>query len=247
MQQTTLSYDADGLAMRSELFAPGDVVGKRPGIVVFPDAFGLSRHVLERCRRLAELGYAALACDIYGDAGQIDDVTEVMARVGPLMQQPGKIRARAQGALTALLDAGVDPDRVAAIGFCFGGTMALELARSGADIAGAISFHGGLSTAVPEDARNIKGKILVCLGADDPVIPADQRDAFAAEMSGAGVDWQMNLYGGAVHSFTNPHIADHGGTNPAVARYDAAADRRSWAEMRRFFDEIFGAGESGDR
>ncbi|MGE0776073.1 MAG: dienelactone hydrolase family protein, partial [Sphingomonadaceae bacterium] len=201
---------------------------------------GLGEHAMERCRSLAALGYAALACDIHGDAEKISDVAGVMERVGPLMQDPQRTRARARGALDALLDnPDVDNARIVAIGFCFGGTMALELARSGADIAGAIGFHSGLSTASPGDARNIRCKVLVCLGADDPVVDADQRAGFEAEMRTAGVDWQMNLYGGAVHSFTNPHIGDHAGTNPAIARYDAGADHRSWAEMRRFFDEIF--------
>ncbi|MGE3747879.1 MAG: dienelactone hydrolase family protein, partial [Sphingomonadaceae bacterium] len=183
MRQTTLSYSADGLTMRSELFSSEDAIGKRPGILVFPDAFGLGEHAMERCRSLAALGYAALACDIHGDAEKISDVAGVMERVGPLTQDPQRTRARARGALDALLDnPDVDNARIAAIGFCFGGTMALELARSGADIAGAIGFHSGLSTASPGDARNIRCKVLVCLGADDPVVDADQRAGFEAEM-----------------------------------------------------------------
>ncbi len=131
----------------------------------------------------------------------------------------------------------VDQTRIAAIGFCFGGTMALELARSGAPVAGVVGFHSGLATAAPQDAQNIKGKILVCIGADDPGIPAEQRSAFEREMREGKVDWQMKLYGGVVHSFTDPEADGRG--NPERARYDARADRRSWAEMRAFFDEIF--------
>ena len=127
--------------------------------------------------------------------------------------------------------------RIAAIGFCFGGTMALELARSGADVVGVVGFHSGLSTAAPEDAKNIRGKVLVCIGADDQGVPLDQRMAFETEMREGQVDWQMNVYGGVVHGFTNPNIGEMG--RPDKARYDAQADVRSWAQMRAFLDEVF--------
>ncbi|OYV40612.1 MAG: hypothetical protein B7Z81_01880 [Acidocella sp. 20-61-6] len=162
-----------------------------------------------------------------------------MGLIGPLREHPERIRARAQGGLDTLLARPeVDASRIAAIGFCFGGTMALELARAGADLAGSVGFHSGLATKAPEDARNIKGKVLVCLGADDPGIDAAQRAAFEAEMRAAKVDWQMQLYGGVVHSFTNP-AADRLG-KPDFVRYDARADARSWASMNAFFGEIFG-------
>jgi dienelactone hydrolase len=242
MHRETVTYEADGLPMRSELFLPEGAASPRPGVLVFPDAFGLGEHARERAERVAGLGYAALACDIYGGAETLSDVSTVMGRVGPLMKAPDSIRRRAAGGLQALLARSeVDSAGIAAIGFCFGGTMALELARSGARVAGVVGFHSGLATARPEDARSITGKVLVCLGADDPTVGPDQRQAFEAEMRAGGVDWQMTVYGGVVHSFTNPDIGRHGGTNPAIARYDAKADRRSWAEMCRFFDEIFAA------
>ena len=128
-----------------------------------------------------------------------------------------------------------DPDRLAAIGYCFGGTMSLELARSGAPLAAVVGFHSGLATPHPEDAANITGKVLVCIGADDPIIPPEQRLGFEDEMRAAGVDWQMHVYGGAVHSFTNP-TAD--GSNPAI-RYDQHADERSWLAMQGLFAEVF--------
>jgi dienelactone hydrolase len=131
----------------------------------------------------------------------------------------------------------VDATKIAAIGYCYGGSMALELARSGAPLAGVIGFHSGLATAAPQDANNIKGKVLVCIGADDPSIPPDQRSAFEQEMREGRVDWQMNLYGGVVHSFTNPEADQRG--QPERARYDAKADARSWAEMCAFFEEVF--------
>ena len=238
MKHEILTYTADGLEMVSDLFAP-DGEGNSPGVLVFPEAFGLSGHARHSARRLAELGYVALACDLHGGAREIPDLNQVMGLLGPLRSDVSRIRARASGGLQALLAAGgVDARRVAAIGYCFGGTMALELARSGAEIAAAVGFHSGLGTQNPADAKAIKGKVLVCLGADDPLIPPADRAAFETEMREAGVDWRMNLYGGVVHSFTNPD-ADKAG-RPEAIKYDPAADKRSWDEMLALFGEVFG-------
>jgi dienelactone hydrolase len=234
----TLTYEADGLRMSSHLYYKDGGSGARPGVLVFPDAFGLGDHARSRAERLAGLGYVALACDLHGEGLVLSDLKEVMALIEPLRADPLRTRARASAALEALKGrAEVDSSRIAAIGFCFGGTMALELARGGADVAGVVGFHSGLATTRPEDAKNIRGRVLVCIGADDPGIPPDQRLAFEKEMREGLVDWQMNLYGGVVHSFTNP-AADSRGM-PRMARYDAKADARSWAEMHAFFDETF--------
>jgi dienelactone hydrolase len=239
MRHETLTYQADGLTMHSELYFEGGVTGKRPGILVFPEAFGLSEHAKSRAQRLAGLGYIALACDLHGEGKIIPSLEEVMSVIGPLREAPERIRARAQGGLTALLARPeVEPSQIAAIGYCLGGTMSFELARGGAPIAGAVGFHSGLATAAPQDAKNIKGKILACIGADDPGIDAEQRKAFEDEMRAGKVDWQLNLYGGVVHSFTNPDADKLG--RPEFARYDAKADARSWTEMINFFTEIFG-------
>lgn len=240
MHTEILAYEADGLRMESHLFvdpAPGG--GRRPGVLVFPEAFGLGHHAKERARRLAGLGYVTLACDLYGEGRFMTDREEMMAEFGPLRTAPERIRARARGGLDALLArTEVDPARIASIGYCFGGTMSLELARGGAPIAGVVGFHSGLATERPQDAKDIRARILVLIGADDPGITPDQRAAFEAEMRAGKVDWQMKLYGGVVHSFTNKD-ADALGM-PDFARYDAVADRRSWDEMIGFFDEIFG-------
>ena len=239
MHSETLRYEADGLSMVSQFYSAEAADGRRPGVLVFPEAFGLSDHVKMRAETLAGLGYATLACDLHGDGRLLDELDAVMGLIGPLRDDPLRTRARAAPALAALLARPeVDPSRIAAIGYCFGGTMALELARSGADISGAVGFHSGLATVAPEDAKNIKGKVLVCIGADDPGIDPAQRAAFEAEMRAGSVDWQMNLYGGVVHSFTNPD-ADQVG-QPYFIRYDAKSDARSLAEMLAFFDEIFG-------
>jgi dienelactone hydrolase len=147
------------------------------------------------------------------------------------------MRARVQAGLDALAGSELcDPRKVAAIGYCFGGTSVLELARSGADIAGVVSFHGGLDTPTPADAKNIKAKVLVLHGGDDPHVPRKDVEAFKNEMSAAGVDWQLVIYGGAVHAFTNPAA---GNDKSRGAAYNADADRRSWEAMRAFFAEIF--------
>lgn len=244
MNTETLNYKADGLRMVGRLYDRGGEGGPRPAVLVFPEAFGLGEHAMSRAERLAGLGYVALACDLHGDGRVFGELNQVMPLIESLRADPSRTRARASAALDALKGrAEVDPSKIAAIGYCFGGTMALELARGGAEVAGVVGFHSGLATARPEDAKNIRGKVLVCIGADDPSIPPEQRAAFEVEMRGGGVDWQMSLYGGVVHSFTNP-AADRMG-RPERARYDARADARSWAEMLAFFDEIFGRAETG--
>jgi len=237
MKQLELDYEAGGLAMRGQLFVPSAGT-PAAGVLVFPEAFGLGAHAVGRARRLAEMGYAALACDLHGEGRVMEDLASVMPLIGALRADPLLIRARAEPARRALAARPeVDATRLAAIGFCFGGTMALELARGGADLRAVVGFHSGLATARPGDARNIKGRVLVCIGADDPGIPAEQRAAFEAEMRDGRVAWEMHLYGGVVHSFTNPE-ADRMG-RPEFARYDARADRLSWAAMSELFIETF--------
>ena len=236
MHRETLTYEADGLTMKSELFfEPG--TGPRAGVLVFPEAFGLSEHAISRAERLAKMGYVALACDLHGDARLVDDLEQAIGLLKPLFADPSRTRARAAGGLHALTArAEVDAGRVAAIGFCFGGTMSLELARSGADLKAVVGFHSGLGTAAPKtDAKAIKARVLVCIGADDPMIPAEQRAEFETEMRDAKVDWQMHLYGNTVHSFTNQEAARRG--MPDAIRYSPEADARSWASLQELFGE----------
>jgi dienelactone hydrolase len=214
---------------------------KRPGIVVVHEAWGLGLHAIARARMLADLGYVALAADMYGDRRQATDLETAMGLIGDMRRDPAKLRARAVAAVAALAaHPAVDASRLAAIGFCFGGSTVLELARAGVDLKGVVSFHGGLETAAPAEPGAIKAKILVLTGADDPMIPPSQVVAFEEEMRRAEADWQVVAYGGTVHSFTNPE-AGKAVALPGVA-YHALADRRSWAAMRMFFDEIFADG-----
>ncbi len=243
MHSEMVSYEADGLAMQGQLYIDPRGTGRRPGVLVFPEAFGLGSHALSRAERIAELGFVALACDLHGNRAVHDDLNTAIGLLGGLRSEPMRTRDRATGGLNALLARPeVDPNRIAAIGYCFGGTMALELARGAAPIVGAVGFHSGLTPIAPRVAGTLSAKVLVCIGADDPGIDAAQRTAFEAEMREAGADWQMHLYGGVVHSFTNPDADARG--MPNFARYDAKADRRSWAAMRAFLDEIFGLADA---
>jgi dienelactone hydrolase len=237
MRQETLTYEADGLMMQSRLlFEPAP--GPRAGVLVFPEAFGLDKHAVGRAERLAALGYVALACDLHGQGLVVDDLQEAMALLQPLFDDPSRTLARASGALLALAARPeVDAARIAAISFCF--PMALELARSGADIRAAVGFHTGLATKAPKaDADSIKARVLVCIGADDPFIPADQRAEFEAEMRNADADWEMHLYGGTVHSFTNQTAAKRN-MHDAI-RYNAEADTRSWASALDLLSQALG-------
>ena len=213
--------------------------GKRPGVLVAHEGGGLSDVTKAVARRLAQAGYAAFALDYFGDGQPLADINEAMARLGPWMADPTGIREIATAALEVLKAQGeVDESRLAATGYCFGGTTALELGRMGTELKAIVGFHSGLATARPAAAGAIKAKVLVCIGADDPIIPPDQRLAFEKEMNEAGADWRMNLYGDAGHSFTNPEVGRLG--RPGFA-YDALADRRSWVAMLDLFDEAFGA------
>jgi dienelactone hydrolase len=236
MHHETLTYQADGLTMRSQLFFEPSS-GRRAGVLVFPEAFGLGEHAISRAERLAALGYVALACDLHGEGRVVDDLQEAIGLLQPLLSDPSRTRARAAGGLKALTSRPeADPARVASIGYCFGGTMSLELARSGADLKAVVGFHSGLGTSAPKsDAKAIKARVLVCIGADDPMIPPEQRAAFETEMREAGVDWQMHLYGNTVHSFTNPEAAKR--NMPDAIRYNPDADERSWAALQKLFAE----------
>lgn len=235
MKTEDIEYHADGARLVGYLAVDDSKPGRRPGVLVAPEGGGLVDLTKSIARRLAEAGYVAFAMDYYGDGKPLPDMTQAMPRIMAFMADPGGIRARVSGALAVLAgQPQTDPDRLAAIGYCFGGTTVLELARSGADVKAVVGFHSGLSTARPQDAGQIRGKVLTCIGALDPIIPPDQRAAFEQEMTDGGVDWRMHLYGGAGHSFTNPDVGALG--RPGF-EYHAETDRRSWRAMLDLFDE----------
>ena len=206
----------------------------RPGILVVHGGAGLDSHAKGRAKRLAELGFVTFACDMYGK-GVAGNRERVMARIAELRGDTAKLCQRAGTGIDVLTSHPQVDGRVAAVGYCFGGMVTLELARSGADIAGAVSVHGSLTTARPAQAGTVKAKILVCHGALDPHVPMAQVNAFVQEMNEAGADWQLIVYGGAMHGFTH----ETGPAVPGVA-YNAVADARSATEMQNFFSELLG-------
>lgn len=236
LSTTRLDYSADGLTFRGQLARP-DVQGKVPGILIFPEAPGLGAHVIRRAVALAQMNYVALAADVHGDGLLFDDPTTMRAGIDRLKSQPARLHQRLQAGLQALAQVPqVDPERMAAIGYCFGGWCALELARTGAALRGVAIFHGTLSSPQENSASRIRGKVLVCTGAADPLVPMEQVTGFSAEMSATAIDWQVHLYSGTGHGFTSPEA----GSNPRPGfGYSASADRRSWAELRMFLGEIF--------
>lgn len=239
MRTEDIEYHADGARLVGFLAVDDSRTGPRPGVLVAPEGGGLVDLTRSIARRLADAGYAAFAMDYYGDGKPLADRNEVMPRINAFMAEPRTIRERAAAALAVLAgQPECDPMRLAATGYCFGGTTVLELARSGADLKAVVGFHSGLGTTRPQDAKAIKARILVCIGANDPIIPAEQRLAFEKEMTEGGVDWRMNLYGGAGHSFTNPNV---GALGMPGFDYHEPTDRRSWATMLDLFDETLGA------
>jgi len=233
-----ISYEADGRTMIGFLALP-DGTDRRPGVLVSHEGPGLDDHARSRAVRLAEeLGYVAFALDYHGGGRPVEDRAQMMSRIGELRGDPPRARAIGTAGLDVLCaEARTDHARLGAIGYCFGGTLSLELARGGADLKAVVGFHSGLSTVRPEDARNIVGKVLALIGADDPIVDNAERRAFEEEMRAGGVDWQLHVYGGAVHSFTNPRAS--GVDIPGIA-YHEPTDRRSWQAMLDLFAEVFG-------
>jgi dienelactone hydrolase len=232
-----ISYDADGRTMIGTLALP-DGDDARPGVLVCHEGPGLDDHARARAARLAdELGYVAFALDYHGDGKPLADRDQMMARIGEFHADPLRTRAVGTAGLDVLLaEPRTDQTRLAAIGYCFGGTLSFELARGGADLKAAVGFHAGLRTARPEDAKHIKGKVLALIGADDPIVNNEQRREFEEEMTAGGVDWQLVVYGGAVHSFTNPRASQ---VDLPGIDYHEPTDRRSWQAMCDLFAETF--------
>jgi len=237
MQARDIDYRCDAVNLRGYLALDDNATGPRPGVLVFHEGLGLGEFAMERARRLADLGYVALAADMFGDRRQASNLQEVATLVGGLRAEPVTLRARGRAALAALAALPqVDPGRLAAIGFCFGGSVVLELAREGAELKAVVSFHGVLTTKMPAPPGQMKASVLVCTGVDDPLAPPEQVADFENEMRTGGVkDWQVIAYGNTLHGFTNP-AAD--GSMMRTAMYNEQADRRSWASMKSLFDEV---------
>ena len=229
------TYQHGGRTFAGYLAWNADLHEQRPGIAIVHEWFGPGDNVKRRARMLAELGYVGFAVDMYGVDVRPTNPGEAAAAMNDVQADREELRARLKAAIQVLQhDDRVDALQVAAIGYCFGGGCVLELARSGAELAGVVSFHGALHTSLPAQAKP-NAKILVLHGADDPFVDPPKIATFMAEMRAVHADWQMVYYGGAVHSFTNPQAHDL----QAGFCFDAKSDARSWMHMRTFFIELF--------
>ena len=236
---TDVAYDVAGTTYVGRLARPeGEGAERRPGVLIAHEGNGLDDRQKARAERfVTELGVVAFALDYYGGGRPLADRSEINDRLGRLSDDPVHARALATAALDVLrAERGVDETRLAAVGYCFGGSLVLELARTGAPLRGVVAFHPGLYDRRNDNDR-ITGSVLVCLGSDDPIIPMSDRLAFEDELRVAGVDWQVHVHGGARHSFTNP---DAGAAGIDALAYDERSDRRSWRAMVDFLDEVLG-------
>ena len=232
----TIEYKQGDTTLEGYLAYDDSFSGKRPGVLIVHQWMGLTDYEENRAVMLANLGYVAFCADIYGKGIRPQSIKEAGAEATKYKTDRALLRLRVNAGLDELKKSDlVDTNRVAAIGYCFGGTTVIELARSGAELNGIVSFHGGLDSPTPANGKNIKCKVLVCHGADDPFEKPEDLAAFEKEMRDANVDWRLIKYGGAVHSFTQPMAND----NPPGAKYNERADKRSWADMKSFFAELF--------
>lgn len=213
--------------------------GKRPGVLVVHEWWGLNDHARNQARRLAEAGYVGFALDMYGNGKVTTHPQEAQAFVAEATKDPAVLAARFNAALEQLKqDPHVDPAKIAAIGYCFGGAVVLDMARAGADLTAVVTFHGALATKAPAAPGKVKARVLVLAGGADPFVPPEQVEALRKEMQAAGARFEIVTYPGAKHGFTNPDAGKYGMSQLA---YDAAADRQSWAAMLKLFREVWPA------
>jgi dienelactone hydrolase len=231
-----VEYKSGDTVLEGYLAYPEKIKGKTAGILVIHDWTGVGDNVKMRADKIAKMGYVAFAPDIYGKGVRPKPPTEAGQTAGKYKADRKLMRERVNSGFDILKNnENVDQKKLIAIGYCFGGTVALELARSGANLAGVVSFHGGLDSPTPKDGKNIKAKVLILHGADDPYVQQKDIEAFQNEMRDNKVDWQMIYYGDAVHAFS---IKGAGDKKETGAAYNKAADERSWKHMKMFFQEI---------
>jgi len=236
-----VDYTVGGVTLKGYLAYDENIKGKRPGVLVVHEWWGHNEYARSRARKLAELGYTALAVDMYGDGKQAmhpDDAGKFASEVMQHFNDTGKVRFLAAEEFLKKQPT-VDASKIAAIGYCFGGGVVLNAARQGADLKGVASFHGSLAAVQPAEAGKVKAKLRVYNGQDDKFTPQQAIDAFKKEMTDAKVDFQFINYPGAVHSFTNPDATELGKKFNLPLAYNADADKKSWEDMTKFFAEIF--------
>lgn len=235
-----VKYTAGETTLKGYLAYDAARTGKRPGVLVVHEWWGHNEYARKRARMLAELGYTALAVDMFGDGKQAAHPDDAAKFASEVFQNKDAAQARFLAAYNLL--AGhetVVPDEMAAIGYCFGGGIVLNMARAGMDLDAVVSFHGSLGAVIPISKDGVRARVLVCNGEDDPFVTAEQIEAFKNEMTGAGVEFVFRSYPGAVHAFTNPDADRFGKEFNLPLAYNASADSASWAEMKSFLAESF--------
>ena len=239
LKEEAITYKVDSLNMNSFLVFNENKEGKRPAVLVVHEWWGLNDYVKSRAKQLAELGYVALAVDMYGNGRMGTDVQTANALAMPFYQNPQMAKSHFDAALNKLKEnPNVDTTKIAAIGYCFGGAVVLGVAKMGEDLKGVVSFHGNLF-GVPADKNLLKAEILVCHGGADSFVQKPEVDQFKKEMDSIGAKYTLIVYDSATHAFTNPQATEWGQKFKLPLAYNAAADTSSWNEMKNFFDRIF--------
>ena len=242
IKEEPVSYKDGETVMKGFIVYNDALKAKRPGIVLVHEWWGITKHVHAEARKFAQQGYTAFIADMYGDAKTADNPKDAGALSGGVMKNPQAMQSRFNAAQALLAKhASVDPKRIGAVGYCFGGAVVLNMARAGADLAGVAGFHASLGTNTPAPAPGtVKAKVLVLNGADDPFIKPEQIDAFKKDMTAANVDYKFINYPGAVHAFTNPEATKAGKKFNLPLAYNAKVDKESKAEASKFFASVFG-------
>lgn len=239
LKEENITYKMDSITMDGFVVYDENIEGKRPAVVVVPEWWGLNEYAKRRARDLAKLGYIAMAIDMYGNGQRADEPGKAGQLAGPFYENPIMAKQHFDAGLAKFKEyPQVDQTKIAAIGYCFGGGIVLNVARLGEDLKGVVSFHGSL-VGTPADKALLKAKVLVCHGNDDPYVPADEVAQFKKQMDSINADYTFKGYAGAVHAFTNPDATENGKKFKMAIAYNAAADTASWKEMQDFFNRIF--------
>lgn len=239
IKEETVSYTVNGVVYKGFIAYDDNIKGKRPAILVVPEWWGVNDYTKMRARKLAELGYIAMATDVFGEGKVATNPTEAQQFTGPMYKDPSLAKGLLDGAATKLKEySQTDPNNVAAIGYCFGGFVALNYAKLGGNLKGVVSFHGGMGGA-PVDKKLMKAKILVCQGGSDKFVSQKDVDKFKHQLDSIGVDNTVKVYANATHAFTNPDATATGKKFNMPIEYNPQADKDSWNDMKMFFGKIF--------